>query len=194
VKVTFSALAALALAAAAVSTPETADAQGWQRVTTEQQFRDRIVDRRIVTSEGNTFTSHADGRVTGQWGGQPMIGGWQWHQGFWCRNVRVGQNPETGTALPARQRGLVLVPGLDPVGAVRGHFLLPERRAGLQVVHQELGRGKGVGAVRRGGGDHHDRLARSHRAVAVQDHRIAQTPAVAGLGLDRGQRRSVMPG
>ena len=96
-KVTFSALAALALAAAAISTPETAEAQGWERVITEQQFRDRIVDRRIVTPEGNSFTPHADGSVTGQWGGQPMVGGWQWYQGMWCRNVRVGQSPEIGT-------------------------------------------------------------------------------------------------
>jgi hypothetical protein len=96
-KAVFSGVAVVSFAIAAFSAPMSAEAQNWQRVTTEQQFRDRVVDRQIVTTEGNTFTSHSDGRVTGMWGGQQMVGGWQWHEGFWCRNVQVGQNPETGT-------------------------------------------------------------------------------------------------
>jgi hypothetical protein len=83
--------------AAGLGTPRTAEAQNWQRITTEDQYRASNVGREIVTPEGHRFSSHADGRVTGQWGGQPMVGAWQWHQGFWCRNVRVGNNPETGT-------------------------------------------------------------------------------------------------
>jgi hypothetical protein len=96
-KVIVPALAVLGFAIAGVSLPTPAQAQNWQRITTEQQYRDRIVDRQILTNEGNRFTSHADGRVTGEWSGQRMVGAWQWHQGFWCRNVRLGQNPETGT-------------------------------------------------------------------------------------------------
>ena len=89
------AIGAFVLAAFAASGPVAA--QSWQRITEENQFRNIIVGREIVTAEGNRFTSHPDGRITGQWAGQPMVGGWQWHQGFWCRNVRVGNNPETGT-------------------------------------------------------------------------------------------------
>ncbi|MCC5971631.1 MAG: hypothetical protein JJU15_16935 [Pararhodobacter sp.] len=84
-------------AASALVVLASGPALAWERVTTEQQFRDRVVDRQIVTDEGNTYTSHADGRVTGTWQGHRMVGGWQWHQGFWCRNVRVGQGQETGT-------------------------------------------------------------------------------------------------
>lgn len=71
-------------------------AAAWERLTTEEQFRASITDRTITTAEGNSFTSHSDGRVTGTWGGQPMSGRWEWHQGFWCRNVRVGDT-ESGT-------------------------------------------------------------------------------------------------
>jgi hypothetical protein len=85
------------LAASALVILASGPALAWERVITEQQFREYVVDRHIDTPEGNSFTSHADGRVTGRWGGQRMVGGWQWNQGFWCRNVRVGQAPETGT-------------------------------------------------------------------------------------------------
>jgi len=84
------------LCAAAFALPGAVAAQNWQRITTEDQFRGHVVGREVVTEEG-TYTSHADGRVTGQWSGQPMVGAWQWHQGFWCRNVRVGNRPESGT-------------------------------------------------------------------------------------------------
>lgn len=96
-KACFSPLTTMTAVLLGLVIPISASAQNWQRITTEQQFRDQIVDRQILTTEGNTFTSHADGRVTGQWQGAPMVGAWQWHQGFWCRNVRVGQHPETGT-------------------------------------------------------------------------------------------------
>jgi len=88
----FVSMFSMALGAAA-----SVSAQSWQRVTTEQQYRDRVVGRTIIFESGNSVVSHPDGRVTGRWGGQPMVGGWQWHQGFWCRNVRVGNSPETGT-------------------------------------------------------------------------------------------------
>ncbi|MGY6632894.1 MAG: hypothetical protein ACXIU8_04035 [Alkalilacustris sp.] len=82
--------AAIALAVSAFP------AAAWERITTEEDFRAAIADRTITTAEGNSFTSHSDGRVTGTWGGQAMSGRWEWHQGFWCRNVRVGST-ESGT-------------------------------------------------------------------------------------------------
>lgn len=71
-------------------------AAAWERITTAQQFLDRVAGRTFVTETGNTFTSHPDGRVTGTWGGNEMTGRWEWHSGFWCRNVRVG-GQESGT-------------------------------------------------------------------------------------------------
>ena len=85
------------LAAAALLIFASGPALAWERIATEQQFRDNVVDRQVVTPDGNTFTSHADGRVSGVWSGQQLVGGWQWHEGYWCRNVRLGDGPETGT-------------------------------------------------------------------------------------------------
>lgn len=70
-------------------------AAAWERLTTEQQFRDRIVDRTIEAPNGS-FVVGSDGQVAGALGGRSFQGPWQWHQGFWCRNVRVG-NQESGT-------------------------------------------------------------------------------------------------
>jgi len=85
------------LCAAAFALPGAAEAQNWQRITSEQDFQNRIVGRQFMREDGSHFTYHRDGRLSGTWSGQPMAGAWQWHQGFLCRNVRVGTNPETGT-------------------------------------------------------------------------------------------------
>ena len=56
-------------------------------------------------------------------------------------------------------------------------LLLPERRAGLEVVHQELGGGEGGLAVRRGGHDQHDVVAGRSVADAMHDQARLQRPA-----------------
>ena len=67
-------------------------------------------------------------------------------------------------------------------------------RARLQVVHQELGRREGGLAVRRGGRDHHDLLARLEPPEAVHDQAGVERPARPRLGLDRGERLLGHPG
>ncbi len=89
--------AKIAACAAMVLAATSLPAAAWERITTEEAFLANVAGRTITTADGNTFTSHPDGRVTGQWAGQTMTGRWEWHQGFWCRNVRLGNNPETGT-------------------------------------------------------------------------------------------------
>src|SRR5690606_19462710 len=70
--------------------------------------------------------------------------------------------PGKSVSVPAAQRRLVVILGRHPVLAAGAPFLLPERRPRLQVVHQELGRLERRLTMARGGGDHHDRLARAH--------------------------------
>src|SRR4051794_37486146 len=41
--------------------------------------------------------------------------------------------------LPAFDGGVIGLPRLDPIHGARTLFLLPERRAGLEVVHQKFG-------------------------------------------------------
>ncbi|MCC5988659.1 MAG: hypothetical protein JJT95_13330 [Pararhodobacter sp.] len=72
-------------------------ADAWTRITTEDQYRAQVADREQVDNEGRgRVTFHSDGRVTGEWQGQPIRGAWQWHQGFLCRNLIIGSH-ETGT-------------------------------------------------------------------------------------------------
>lgn len=75
----------------------TTAADAWTRITTEAQYRAQIADREQVDNEGRgRVIFHSDGRVTGEWQGQPIRGAWQWHQGFLCRNLLIGSH-ETGT-------------------------------------------------------------------------------------------------
>lgn len=87
---------AVALLAVATLFTAPSAAFAWERIATQEQLIERIADR-TQTGNGNTWVYHADGRITGTWSGQPMAGRWEWHQGFFCRNVRVGTNPESGT-------------------------------------------------------------------------------------------------
>src|SRR6185312_16093015 len=79
--------------------------------------------------------------------------------------------------------------GLDPALAVRPALLLPEGRAGLQIVHQEVGRLEGRPAMLGGGGDEHDRLARLDRAVAVHHQQVLHGKSRARLRLHGGDGR-----
>src|SRR5258708_29847862 len=56
---------------------------------------------------------------------------------------------------PAVGRGIVGRFGVDPGGATRPLYFLPERRAGLEVIHQEFGGRESVAAMG-GGRDHKD--------------------------------------
>src|SRR5690606_27317596 len=62
--------------------------------------------------------------------------------------------------LPALGGRIVGVARIDPARAFGGFLALPERRAGLEEVHDELAGGKGVTAVRTGNTHEHDLVAR----------------------------------
>ena len=80
----------------AVFTLSSTAADAWTRIQTEADFRDKVVGR-TQTAEGlGHITSAADGTVTGQWQGNAVRGRWQWHDGYWCRNLIIGTH-ETGT-------------------------------------------------------------------------------------------------
>ncbi len=58
--------------------------------------------------------------------------------------------------------------------------MLPERRAGLEVVHQELGGGESILPVGGGGDDEDDVFARLEPAIAVDHGDAEQRPAPLG--------------
>src|SRR3954465_15225355 len=83
----------------------------------------------------------------------------------------------TGPAIGERVVGLL---GVDPVFAAGIFDLLPEWRAGLEKIHQELGGGEGLLPVCGGGDDEHDAFARLESSVAVHDSDAEQRPALFG--------------
>src|SRR5690242_7116392 len=68
---------------------------------------------------------------------------------------------------PAFGGGLVARLGVDPARAFRRLLELPERRLGLEPVDEEMTALERRLAMRRGGGDEHDALARREPPEAV---------------------------
>src|SRR6185437_5379073 len=73
-----------------------------------------------------------------------------WRRRFGRREGVAGDDAPTG------QRRVVGNAGVDPSRTRWRRLLLPERRLGLQVVHQEFTRLKGLAAMRRGDRDKDD--------------------------------------
>src|SRR3954465_12098670 len=107
----------------------------------------------------------------------------------------------TGPPLACRPRGVrptglfpalggfvVRRAGLDPGCAAGALLLLPEGRAGLEVVHDELAGGEGVAAVRARHGHHDNLLVRLERPMAMDHRAVHYLPAPARLLDDLGNR------
>src|SRR6266487_180982 len=86
------------------------------------------------------------------------------------------------TARPSRGRPIVGFLGLDPGAAARALLALPERRAGFEIIHQELGGREGLLAARGRGRDQHDVVSWLEPPVAMDDGDAEQRPAALGLG------------
>src|SRR5690625_2341243 len=77
-------------------------------------------------------------------------------------------------------------PGLHPVLARCGDFLLPQRRPGLEVIHDEFTGCQGVAAMAAGGADQDDGLAGLQPTDAMDDpdpHQGPEPPGTAQNGL-----------
>ena len=62
------------------------------RITTEQEFRTKVVGRRITNKEGYVI-AHEDGKVSGAFGKggkHKLTGTWDWKGKHYCRTVKVG--------------------------------------------------------------------------------------------------------
>src|SRR5271165_578563 len=84
-------------------------------------------------------------------------------------------------ALPPCRFFFVARARLDPALAILRLLFLPEWRAGLEIVHDELAGGKGLAAVRAGHDDEHDLLGGLELADAVDDEHVVHAPACPGL-------------
>lgn len=61
----------------------------WTPITTEAAFRTVFADR-TFTIDGNRFTIHSDGRITGSFDGVALRGEWYWQNGMFCRTAYLG--------------------------------------------------------------------------------------------------------
>src|SRR5512139_1854949 len=89
---------------------------------------------------------------------------------------------------PPRGRVVVARARLDPPRAVGRRFLLPERSARLEIIHDELARREGLAPMRARHADEHDLVGGRERPDAMDDERVENVPARLRLVDDRGER------
>ena len=62
---------------------------GKRRITTEEQFRDGVVGKRVI-SENGYVVMHEDGTLSGKAGGKKITGKWWWKGKYLCRTAKLG--------------------------------------------------------------------------------------------------------
>lgn len=60
-------------------------------IKTESQFRQLVVDRKIVHENGTWFLISGDGKIKGKVGKDKLNGVWQWSGKYFCRNAVLGK-------------------------------------------------------------------------------------------------------
>lgn len=61
---------------------------GWQRVETEEAFRQAFADKRLSLGD-MTFTIHGNGRISGRIGDSRLTGAWYWQDRYFCRTAEL---------------------------------------------------------------------------------------------------------
>lgn len=64
------------------------DEPDWKRVTSAQEFRDRITGR-TLSGAGLTFVISSDGKISGTADGKRFSGTWMWRDGYICRTAEI---------------------------------------------------------------------------------------------------------
>src|SRR6266545_2473417 len=105
------------------------------------------------------------------------------HPGYKPTRHLLRRGTSRGRLGPAIRRRVIRRLGINPGRASGVLDPLPERRAGLEVIHQELGGRKRVMAVRRCRDHQHHVLARRDAAITVDDGDAVERPA-AFRGVD----------
>src|SRR4030095_7994856 len=82
---------------------------------------------------------------------------------------------------PTLGRDIVRRPGFYPTRPRAALFLLPEGRARLEIVHDELAGCERIAAVRARHDYEHDLVSRLKKAHPVYDERVVNIPAAFGL-------------
>ena len=82
-------VACVALAVSAWSGAASAANSGKKKIETEQEFREVVVENRLSSKHGYVIV-HADGTMTGDFGGKKLTGTWRWDGRYYCRTAKLG--------------------------------------------------------------------------------------------------------
>ena len=91
--------------------PSLADTADNGRITTEQEYRDLVVGKKLGFSHGY-FVSHEDGVLTGEVAEKQFSGTWTWNDQYLCRTGTLGEKK-------LRRRCYVIVVSGDEVTYIR---------------------------------------------------------------------------
>ena len=87
--------------AVTLTTANVVEAQSWKRVKSEADFVAALEGKVFAWGEGNagTATLEANGTTRGTLAdGRSYAGNWAWNNNRYCRNIRLSDGTETGTA------------------------------------------------------------------------------------------------
>jgi len=73
-----------------VAVPSPAATPSTRRITTEREFRDLLVGKKITNKDGYVVT-HEDGTLTGKFGKKELTGTWSWEGEYFCRTAKLGK-------------------------------------------------------------------------------------------------------
>ena len=59
------------------------------RITTEQEFRDQAIGKKLVTKGGHVIV-HEDGTLSGEFKKKKITGTWSWEDQYYCRTGKLG--------------------------------------------------------------------------------------------------------
>ncbi|SFT35709.1 hypothetical protein [Sedimentitalea nanhaiensis] len=81
-------LIAVLAAFSAVVTP--ADAAGFKRIKSADDFNSKIVGKTLASGK-SAFVLQPNGAITGSSPGGKVVGKWNWQKGYYCRALRIGK-------------------------------------------------------------------------------------------------------
>lgn len=59
------------------------------RITSEQEFRDQVIGKKLVVKGGHVVV-HEDGTLSGEFKKKKITGTWSWEDQYYCRTGKLG--------------------------------------------------------------------------------------------------------
>ncbi|MFV1492608.1 hypothetical protein VWX97_16770 [Phaeobacter sp. JH18-32] len=76
--------------------PAAGQAGSYKPIKTEAEFL-ALVGGKTLSADWGSMQILPNGKIKGKTNQGKLVGAWQWNGALWCRNVRIGKQPERGT-------------------------------------------------------------------------------------------------